>query len=131
MPKSKGRHKEKALTAATVRAISGPGFYADGNGLYLKVSPTGSKRWVQRLLISGRRRDIGLGSARLVTLAEARELALENRKVARAGGNPLQSKMEARAVLTFEEAAKEVHALHLPTWRNPKHAQQWINTLSE
>jgi integrase len=114
-----------------VRALNEPGFYADGNGLYLKVIDSGAKRWVQRLLIKGRRRDIGLGSASLVTLAEAREAALVNRKLARSGGDPLRAKKEAEAVLTFAEAAEQVLVLHRPTWRNAKHAQQWINTLSE
>ena len=131
MSKATGKHKDKALTAVTVRALNEPGFYADGNGLYLKVIDSGAKRWVQRLLIKGRRRDIGLGSASLVTLAEAREAALVNRKLARSGGDPLRTKKEAEAVLTFAEAAEHVLDLHRPTWRNPKHAQQWINTLSE
>ena len=131
MSKATGKHKDKALTAVTVRALNEPGFYADGNGLYLKVIDSGAKRWVQRLLIKGRRRDIGLGSASLVTLAEAREASLVNRKLARSGGDPLRTKKEAEAVLTFAEAAEHVLDLHRPTWRNPKHAQQWINTLSE
>ena len=131
MSKATGKHKDKALTAVTVRALNEPGFYADGNGLYLKVIDSGAKRWVQRLLIKGRRRDIGLGSASLVTLAEAREASLVNRKLARSGGDPLRAKKEAEAVLTFAEAAEHVLDLHRPTWRNPKHAQQWINTLSE
>jgi integrase len=129
--KATGKHKDKALTAVAVRALNEPGFYADGNGLYLKVIDSGAKRWVQRLLIKGRRRDIGLGSASLVTLAEAREAALVNRKLARSGGDPLRAKKEAEAVLTFAEAAEQVLELHRPTWRNAKHAQQWINTLSE
>jgi integrase len=129
--KATGKHKDKALTAVAVRALNEPGFYADGNGLYLKVIDSGAKRWVQRLLIKGRRRDIGLGSASLVTLAEAREAALVNRKLARSGGDPLRAKKEAEAVLTFAEAAEQVLVLHRPTWRNAKHAQQWINTLSE
>ena len=72
---------------------------------------------------------MGLGSAALVSLAEAREAALANRKVARAGGDPLRAKREAEAVLTFEEAARKVHELHLPTWRNAKHGAQFISTL--
>ncbi len=61
--KPTGQHREKRLTAATVRTIKDAGFYADGNGLYLKVEATGAKRWVQRIVIHGKRRDIGLGSA--------------------------------------------------------------------
>lgn len=128
--KAKGRHPEKALTAATVRSKKQPGFYADGNGLYLKVDKTGAKRWVQRIVIGGKRRDIGLGSATLVTLADAREKALENRRTARAGGDPLADRARASRVLTFKQTAEKVHALHLPTWSNAKQGQQWINTLT-
>jgi integrase len=127
--KASGRHKDKVLTAATVRSLSARGFYADGQGLYLKVDPSGAKRWMQRLVIQGKRRDLGLGSASLVSLAEARECALQNRKLARAGGDPLASRKQSESIMTFETAAQRVHDLHLPTWRNAKHGQQWLNTL--
>jgi integrase len=127
--KPKGRHHEKRLTAATVRGLSGPGLYGDGNGLYLKVDPSGAKRWVQRIVIHGKRRDIGLGSSSLVSLAEARERALENRKFARAGDDPLAARKRSEAVPAFSEAATRVHDLSSPTWRNVKHGQQWLSTL--
>lgn len=82
--KPKGRHLEKRLTAAGIRHAK-EGFHGDGNGLYLKVGANGSKRWVQRIVINGKRRDLGLGSATLVSLQEAREEALQHRKAARAG----------------------------------------------
>jgi integrase len=127
--KPTGRHQEKRLTAAAVRTIKEPGFYGDGNGLYLKVDATGARRWVQRLVTHGKRRDIGLGSATLVSLADAREQALQHRKAARAGDDPIAAKARSTAILTFEEAAKKVHDLQAPTWRNAKHGQQWLNTL--
>lgn len=129
--KPRGRHKDRRLTAATVRSLKAAGFYGDGNGLYLKVDPSGAKRWVQRLVVHGRRHDIGLGSATLVGLADAREAALANRKIARAGGDPLAARKRAQGILTFAQACQTVHDLHLPTWRNAKHAQQWMNTLRE
>lgn len=125
-----GQHREKRLSAATVRTIKEPGFYGDGHGLYLKVDTSGAKRWVQRIVIHGKRRDIGLGSASLVGLSEARELALEQRKVARAGEDPIALKRRSTGILTFEEAARKVHELSKPTWRNDKHGDQWINTLT-
>lgn len=106
-----------------------PGKYFDGHGLFLLVKPSGSKSWVKRIVIRGKRREIGLGSASLVTLAEARDMALANRKVARAGGDPLQDRRDAKAIPTFEDAARTVHELHAPTWRNRKHAAQFIATL--
>jgi integrase len=125
------RHPDRALTAVQVRQIKTPGRHADGNGLYLLVEPTGAKRWVLRTVVRGRRRDIGLGSARLVPLAEARETATLYRKTARAGGDPIAEHRKLNVIVpTFEEAARLVHEQHSRAWRNAKHAEQWINTLS-
>lgn len=123
------RRPEKALTAQEVRTATDPGKYFDGHGLYLLVKPNGARSWVQRIVIRGKRREMGLGSASLVSLNEAREQAIANRKLARAGGDPIQAKRMSEAVLTFEEAARKVHELHRPTWRNPKHAAQFLSTL--
>ena len=76
------------LTAAGVRGIKTPGKYYDQHGLILRVAPGGSKQWVWRGTIRGRRRDVGLGSVAYTTLAEARDIAYEYRKIARAGGDP-------------------------------------------
>ena len=112
----------KALTAAFVQAVKQPGKYHDGKGtgLYLRVEPNGSRFWVQRITIRGKRRELGLGSPPTVTLAGAREAALDNKRIARAGGDPLAAKRKARAVLTFAEAARKAHAELSPTWKNPK-----------
>src|ERR1700689_301796 len=80
---SRGRHPQKALTSVRVNSISDPGRYGDGNGLYLVVDPSGAKRWVLRIVVQGKRRDIGLGGLRLVSLAEARTKALEYRRLAK------------------------------------------------
>lgn len=129
MTKPTGRHPEKALTAVSVRNAK-PGRHADGNGLYLEVDESGARRWLLRIMIQGKRRDIGLGSASLVTLAEARDKAHDMRKIARAGGDPLADRRAARRVVpTFEEAAKSCHKEHRDGWKNGKHADQWLNTL--
>src|SRR5262245_13484297 len=100
-----GRHPDKQLTALRVRSLKEAGRYTDGNGLYLVVDPSGAKRWLLRVVVHGRRRDIGLGGVSLVSLAEARDQALALRKVARAGGDPLAERKRARAVVpTFEQA---------------------------
>ena len=125
-----GSHPDRALTAVKVRQVTEPGRYADGNGLYLVVDPSGAKRWLSRIVVQGRRRDIVLGSVRLVGLAEARERALQLRKVARDGGDPIAERAQAQAVVpTFAEAAEQVHLEQAPGWKNPKHAAQWITTL--
>lgn len=123
------RRPEKALTAQAVKNATAPGKYFDGHGLYLRVDAGGARQWVQRIVIRGKRCEIGLGSASLVPLAEARAVALDNRRLARSGGDPLQAKREALAVLTFAEATRKVHELHKPTWKNPKHAAQFLTTL--
>jgi len=128
--KSQRKRAEKALSAAFVRTVTAPGKYTDGHGLFLKVDASGAKRWVQRIVIRGKRSEIGMGSASLVSLAEVREAALENRKMARAGEDPLQARRASQALLSFEEAARKVHSIHKPTWRNKKHAAQFISTLA-
>ena len=131
MPK-RGKHPEKALTALKIRSLKEPGCYADGNGLCLVVDPSGAKRWMLRTVVQGRRRDIGLGGTSLVSLAEAREKALSYRKRAREGGDPLaeRRRVEAKAP-TFSEAAGRVFDEHFPSWKNSKHASQWMNTLQQ
>lgn len=112
------------LTVRKVEALSQPGMHGDGAGLYLSVSRSGSKSWILRTVVHGRRRDLGLGSAALVKLAEARELARTYRKIARDGGDP--DTVRKRETITFEEAAKRVHADLSPTWRNEKHRTSWL-----
>ncbi len=127
--KPTGKHPEKRLSPAFVRKTTKPGRYYDGNGLFLKVDPSGAKRWGQRLVIHGRQRTLGLGGCALVSVTEAREVALENRKIARAGGDPLAQRRSSTAIPTFEAATATVIDLHRHGWRNEKHAAQWGATL--
>ena len=128
----KSKHTQKSLSATFVRAKVNAGRYGDGNGLYLIVDPSGAKRWVLRTVVMGKRRDIGLGGLSLVSLAEAREEATRLRKIARQHGDPLAERRKAqRIVPTFEQAAREVHKAHSASWKNAKHVQQWINTLTD
>ena len=126
--KPKGRHPQKALSPAFIRSAP-PGRHADGNGLYLFVQPSGTRSWIQRLLIRGRRRELGLGSVALVPLAEAREKALANRKLAREGGDPLAEKRRSQGIPTFAEAAMRVLEQKQGGWRNPRHAREWQSSL--
>ena len=115
----------------------GAGRHGDGNGLYLVVDPSGARRWIVRVVVKGQknkkgaplRTDFGLGGADIVTINQARERALEYRRMAKQGLNP---RFDARQeVLTFEEVAQQVHIDRMPTWKNAKHGQQWINTLRD
>ena len=116
------------LTVKKVRAINQPGLYGDGNTLYLRVAPGGSKQWVQRLTIHGKRRDIGLGGCSWVTLAEARDAAYANRRLARRGGDPLAVKRQPK-VPTFREAAQHTYEALRPRWRSDKVAANWMQKL--
>ena len=116
--KRPGKHPDRALTALQVKSLREPGRYADGGGLYLEVSENGTKWWLLRITVQGRRRDIGLGGLRDVSLLDAREKAANLRKVARNGGDPVAEKRKASiATPTFETAAKAVHKEHAPGWR--------------
>lgn len=117
------------LTALKIKNAK-PGRYADGKGLYLLVSPTGSKSWVLRIQIDNKRRDYGLGSLHEVSLAEARIKALEWRKLAKQGYNPsAEAKRQRASKTTFEDAAQTYYEERKGSWKNGKHRDQWINTL--
>ena len=84
----------KKLSAVFVKQVRQLAKYYDEHGLFLRVEKSGSRRWVQRTTINGRQREIGLGVADIVGLAEAREQAFENRKLARSGGGPFSLKAD-------------------------------------
>ncbi len=115
----------------------GPGRHGDGSGLYLVVDPSGARRWIVRVTVKGHknrkgaplRTDFGLGGADVVTLNQARERALEYRRMAKSGLNPRFNAQ--REIPTFEELSRQVHIDRLPTWKNAKHGQQWLNTLRD
>ena len=99
----------------------------------LWVSKSGARNWVQRLRVDGRRHDIGLGGFPVVSLAGAREAALENKRIVANGGNPLiekrQTKLAARQRITFKEATIKAHKELSPTWKNPKDRAAFLSTL--
>ena len=129
-PKTKpsGRHPSNALSATFLRSTP-PGRHADGNGLYLFTQPSGTRSWIQRLVVRGRRRELGLGSVALVPLAEARQKALANRKLARDGGDPLAEKRRAEGIPTFAEAASRVLEQKRDDWRGRRHHREWMYSL--
>ena len=119
------------LTALKIKALKEPGRYADGDGLTLVISASGKGNWVLRSTIAGRRREMGLGSLTLVTLAEARAKSLEYRRQIAQGIDPLAERKKVEdPVPTFREAAIRVHEEHKAGWKNGKHQDQWINTLT-
>ena len=117
------------LNPLQVRNLTKPGRYSDGDGLILEVRPGGSKSWIARLQMNGRRRDYGLGSLKDISLTEARDKAREYRKQLRSGIDPLEVKRAAREIPTFEKAAKTYHAEWKKRRRNAKHEAQWLSSL--
>jgi len=125
------------LTARQVETARKPGFYADGNGLYLRVAPGGSRSWVYRFMLNGRRRDMGLGPYPLVTLASARERVAAARLVKLDGTDPLEerragalkARVERAKVVTFAEAAQQYVSAHRAGWRGARAVQDWTGTI--
>ena len=111
-------------------ATAGPGKYEDGGGLRLVVSATGARKWVFRFTISGRRREMGLGSFPDVSLAEAREKAAACRRLVKEGIDPIEARRaERKEIPTFTTCAARYIRAHRHGWKNAKHARQWITTL--
>lgn len=122
------------LTARIVQTVTAAGLRADGDGLYLQVTAAGARTWIFRLQIAGRRRDMGLGSARVVTLAEA-----PPRRRTRGAWWPTASTRSRIAASkrtadarsrTFRTVADAYITAHASAWRSAKHAAQWSATLS-
>ena len=119
------------LTVGFVRAVKEPGRYVDGDTLLLKVTPGGSKSWIQRVTIDGKRRDIGLGPFPVIGLAEARERAFANRVAVAHGGNPLADKQRVK-VPTFREAVEETIKAMRGRWRKGGPTESiWRRTLEK
>lgn len=118
------------LTAQKVRSLTEPGRYADGDGLMLVVGAGGAKSWILRVQAAGKRRDFGLGSAKAISLADARQAADEIRRKLAQGIDPVAERKQEKVVIpTFKQAAVLVHEEHKAGWKNGKHQAQWLSTL--
>jgi integrase len=133
------RRTTEKLTAVEVEKKKKVGLYADGGGLYLRVSKEGAKGWMFRFMLDGRARSMGLGPISLYSLAEAREMARDARKLRHQGVDPiedrrakaLKQKLEKARALTFQECATAYIKSHRAGWRNEKHIYQWESTLRD
>lgn len=124
--------KARVLSPVEIKRLDKPGLHAVGGvpGLLLQISTTGAKSWIYRYRFNGKRRHQGFGNYPGIALAEARDLAKKSYKNVIQGVDPLAHKHQTAGGLTFDEAAKRFIADHTASWRNPKHAQQWTNTLA-
>ena len=130
--------KAKELSALAVQRLTAPGMHAVGGvaGLYLCVSPSGSRSWIARVNVDGKRREMGLGSFPDVSLSIAREKARAARSDTTMGIDPVAHRKEARSARqalkatqkTFADCAKAYIEAHSDSWRNAKHRAQWPST---
>lgn len=111
----------------------GPGYHADGDGLYLQVTPSGARSWILRYQIGGRRREMGLGPVSLFGLAEARQRAAQQRRLLADGIDPIEARRAARAstARTWGEAVDDFIAAHAAGWRDARQAEQWAQSLAD
>jgi Arm DNA-binding domain/Phage integrase central domain len=129
------------LSAKKVERVKAKGRYADGTmpGLYLQVSDSGAKSWLLRYEIDGRKRWMGLGSASVFSLKEARERARLARQKISDKIDPLEVRRAERAkqaqaasrALTFREAAQRYFDANASAWSNAKHREQFNSTLAQ
>jgi integrase len=126
------------LSALSVVRLTGPGYYCDGGGLYLQVSPAGARSWVYRYRHEGRLREMGLGGLRRVSLADARERAQGCRRQLGNGLDPIEERRRERSqraaqlarTKTFDECTTAYIKANRAGWKNEKHVAQWESTLA-
>jgi integrase len=118
------------LTARSVATLKEARRHSDGGGLYLSISNDGRRRWIFLYRQQGKLREMGLGSARDVSLAEAREKAVTARKQVAEGLDPVTERRRGKVTAPlFNEAADAFLSAMAPQFRNAKHIEQWRMTL--
>lgn len=132
--------KAKELGPLDVKRLVEPGLHAVGGvaGLHLQILPSGGRSWLLRIVIGGKRREVGLGGFPDVPLALAREKAREVRETVQQGRDPIAERAAARSALaaqrgaeiTFDECAEKFVAAKSAEWKSVKHAAQWMATLT-
>ncbi len=125
------------LTAVGIKNLKEKGLYADGGGLYLRITDSGTKGWIFRFARDGRTRDMGLGAYADISLAAAREIAEQCRKLLKQGADPIETRKKTSIALNgsansvvFRDAVERYISAHESSWKNAKHRQQWRNTLA-
>ena len=127
-------------SARSVETVNEIGYHRCDRGLYLQVARSGTKSWLFRYKspVTAKQREMGLGSLNLISLAVARDLAVECRRQVLSGLDPIEERGRVRRIrqleqarsITFKEAADQCIASKKPEWKNAKHAQQWSNSLT-
>jgi hypothetical protein len=118
------------------------GRYSDGAGLYLQVGPTGKKSWLYQFTSRGKERQLGLGSADIISLSQARDRAQAARDLLAKGIDPIdqkhaerkaakESELVTNRAMSFEQMANDFMDANAPSWKNQKHRDQWTATLGD
>lgn len=129
--------RRSKLTAVFVKTVSTAGLYADGGNLYLQAGENRTSSWLFRYMLNGKARAMGLGSARDVTLAQAREKAAVYRSQLAEGIDPIEARnakrigaqIEVARAITFRHCAERFIAAHEAGWKSLKHREQWSASL--
>src|SRR4029077_518319 len=127
------------LTTLSITRAKKPGYIHDGSGLYLQVAPAGSKSWIFRFSLAGKRREMGLGPYPRVSLAAARQAAAGAHSLVRVGNDPIAARDAERSRrrledawgVTFDQAADQYIAANEPGWRSDTHRGQWRASLAK
>ena len=117
------------LNALAVSRLKTKGLHPDGGGLYLQVAAGGTRSWVYRFMLNGCAREMGLGSLRDVSLAQARARVSEARRLRAESIDPIENRrairrgarLAAARAMTFEACAQAYIEANKVGWRNPKH----------
>ena len=126
------------LSAISVNKLSSPGYYGDGGGLLLRISKADTKSWVFRFALDKKRREMGLGAVHTISLAMAREKALQCRRLLVEGHDPIIARKASRTkeslrlarTKTFDQCAAAYIKSHRGAWKSEKHAAQWVATIA-
>lgn len=127
----------RALNRLSIKWIESskrePGYFADGGGLWLRVTPSKTRSWIFRYTRMGKTHDVGLGSYLNVSLELARKKAADMRAALGRGDDPMALRLEAKAQaakrMTFKQCAEQYIEANKPGWKNAKHGDQWTATL--
>ncbi|WP_244480643.1 tyrosine-type recombinase/integrase [Methylobacterium sp. Leaf399] len=121
------------LTALGLSKKKEPGRYGDGAGLYLVIDPNGSRRWIMIFRHGGKQREMGLGSANVISLADARRKRDETHRLIAEGRDPIAEKRKPDPAtvkaMTFGAFADQLLPEIVKGFENPKHAAQWTSSL--
>ncbi len=121
---------QNRLNLRAVKALEKPGMHADGGGLYLRITPAGSRTWAFVYQWHGVRKQISLGPCSVVSLGDARDKRDEARRSVAGGIDPAAPVIAVDSGMTFGQEADALIASLEKSWKNPKHRQQWRNTLA-